>query len=86
MMGLPRCRDVACELSREQDAPAVVRPFAVKLHLMMCRHCRRYARQLQWLRRALRMARSDASSHRLSAASRARIRERLRKESDRPPL
>lgn len=86
MMGLPCCRDVAHELSREQDTPAAGRRWRLRLHLLMCRHCRRYARQLAWLQQALRLARTDARSGRLSAEARERIRERLRKENERPRL
>lgn len=86
MMGLPSCRDVARELSREQDTPAAGRRRALTLHLMMCRHCRRYARQLAWLRQAMRWARNGATPHRLSAEARARIQERLRDEGDSPRL
>lgn len=55
MMGLPSC----CEVSRAvasgvlDDAP-VHRRLAVRLHLLMCRHCRRYARQIRAIGRAAR--------------------------------
>lgn len=88
MMGLPSCREVAAELSREQDVPgAATRRRALTLHLMMCRHCRRYARQLAWMRQALALARSsDTTAPCLPAAARDRIRERLRDETPYPPL
>lgn len=90
MMGLPSCRQVAAELSREQDAPeTAARRRSLKLHLMMCHHCRCYARQLVWIERALRLARpTTAAPPWLPAHARARIRERLRHESDsqRPPI
>lgn len=88
MMGLPTCREVAAQLSREQDAPGGHTPRrAVKMHLMMCRHCRRYARQLAWMQQALALARSsDETVPRLPAAARDRIRERLRDETPHPPL
>lgn len=88
MMGLPTCRDVAAELSREQDAPRRdPRPRSMTLHLMMCRHCRRYARQLAWMQQALTLARTaEAEAPRLPAAARARIRARLHDADPRPPV
>lgn len=86
MIGLPRCQDVARELSREQDAPATARRRALTLHLLMCRHCRRYARQLTWLQQALRETRAHTPPRRLSSQARARIGERLRLENQHPRL
>lgn len=86
MMGLPSCQDVARELSREQDAPTTGRRIGLKMHLMMCRHCRRYARQLAWLQHALGSARTDSTPPRLSPEARARIRDQLHTEGDRSRL
>ncbi|MGN8158014.1 hypothetical protein ACS8YF_04970 [Salinisphaera sp. SWV1] len=59
----------------------------MKLHLLMCRDCRRYARQLAWMQQALTLARSaDVATPGLPAAARARIRNRLRNEHPRPPV
>lgn len=49
----------------------------MRLHLPMCRDCRRYARQLARLSEAIRIVSADAAPPRLPAAARARIRERL---------
>jgi hypothetical protein len=47
-----RCREVATLLSTDQVASqSVSRRIAVRFHLMMCRHCRRFARQLTLLKR-----------------------------------
>jgi hypothetical protein len=48
MMGMPSCCDVSRAVASGalEDAPAR-RRLAVRLHLLMCRHCRRYARQLR---------------------------------------
>jgi|GEM_PF-1744847 len=66
MMGLPTCREVAAQLSREQDAaePTPHR-LSLRLHLMMCRHCRRYERQLVWLRQSLIRVRADDAEPKL---------------------
>lgn len=88
MMGLPNCRKVAAELSREQDTPGHgARRRSVRLHLLMCRHCRRYAHQLTWLAQAMSQVRSsDAGAAKLPAVARARIHDRLRREASRPPV
>lgn len=78
MMGMLSCRDAAARLSREQDESGPAgRRMALRLHLMMCGPCRRYARQLRWLRVAIQRALSDADRWRLSATARERIRARL---------
>jgi hypothetical protein len=48
-----RCKEVATLLSTDRVASqSVSRRIAVRLHLMMCRHCRRFARQLALLKQA----------------------------------
>jgi len=86
MMGLPTCREVAAQLSREQDtAVPMRRSRLLSLHLMMCRYCRRYDRQLAWLRRSLKRARVDAAAPKLSACARARIHQSLQDDDSKHP-
>ena len=48
-----RCKEVATLLSTDQLALAPIgRRLAVRVHLMMCRHCRRFARQIALLKQA----------------------------------
>ena len=48
-----RCQEVATLLSTDQFASQPLwRRAAVRVHLMMCRHCRRFARQLARLTQA----------------------------------
>ncbi|MDA3920089.1 MAG: hypothetical protein PF501_05345 [Salinisphaera sp.] len=83
MMGLPSCREVAALLSREQDDTAPTpRSLSLRLHLLMCRHCRRYERQLTWLRRSFIRVRANPVAPKLPAHTRARIRKRLRRHDD----
>lgn len=50
-----RCREVARLLSAGETSELPWRRrFAVRLHLMMCGHCSRFARQLAWLGRTAR--------------------------------
>jgi hypothetical protein len=45
-----RCRQVARLVSAGELSESALRTrVAVRLHLMMCRHCRRFVRQLSWL-------------------------------------
>lgn len=78
-----RCRDVSEKVSRSMDEPL---PFfqrmAVGIHLMMCRYCRRFRRQLSALRmmsceeEADRPA--DETPDKLSPNAKTRIKEKLR--------
>ena len=48
-----RCKEVATLLSTDRLASQPVwRRVAVRVHLMMCRHCRRFARHLTLLKHA----------------------------------
>lgn len=83
MMGMPSCREAAERLSREQDeADPGGRRLALRMHLLICAHCRRYDRQLRWLRANLRQALTRAGGWQLSSAARERIRARLARERD----
>lgn len=49
------CKETAHAVSTEDVVPGGWRKrLAVKLHLMMCRHCRRYAQQIEALGEATR--------------------------------
>lgn len=79
-MGLPSCREVAVRLSREQDdrsASPDRRSVALRAHLLLCRHCRRYAHQLAWLRATL----GQIPPPVLSDATRSRIRTQMNNAS-----
>ncbi len=44
---MPACRDVAAAIASETLARRLWHQrLAVRIHLLMCRHCRRYAAQL----------------------------------------
>jgi hypothetical protein len=55
MMGIPSCREVTREIASDSliEAPAH-RRLAVWVHLLLCRHCRRYARQMRAIGQAAR--------------------------------
>ena len=74
-----RCEDVSQKVSRSMDDRL---PFhhrmAVRIHLLMCRYCARFRRQLITLRKMSRYVDSDQSSgealSRLSQETKDRIR------------
>jgi len=78
------CREISRLVSISMDRELALRQHAgLRLHLMMCRYCARYRRQLLFLRELMRRysQRCDirADDRHLSAESRERISEKLRK-------
>lgn len=46
------CKDISCLLSDSMDHPLTWRErWAVRLHLLMCRHCSRFQQQVHFLRK-----------------------------------
>lgn len=73
-----RCKEVATLLSTDHIAyQPVWRRAAIRVHVMMCRHCRMFARQLALLKQAAADlgARFDAE---VGADFSQRLQERLR--------
>lgn len=65
------------------ESPPSRTPLACRLHFGICRHCRRYRRQVGLLRRALRQleVRSELNSEqRLPDDFKSGLRQRLQKE------
>lgn len=74
----PSCKDIAHLVSKSQDQRlGFGQRFAIRMHLLFCVYCRRYARQLRWLEQAFGRVREDASAARLDDAARERIRDKL---------
>ena len=82
------CRKATELLSESQDRDLTASErWALRLHLAICRSCRRAARQLQQLRMAItempdevRQALGDRAAH-LSSERKAQIVEAMRKQS-----
>ncbi|NJD61213.1 MAG: zf-HC2 domain-containing protein [Deltaproteobacteria bacterium] len=79
------CRDVTRLLSRSMDASLPVgKRIGVRFHLLICKFCARYRRQLLLIRKAARHLAEAAdrpegsAGEKLSAEARDRIRESLR--------
>lgn len=48
------CKDISGLLSESMDRPLTWRErWAVRLHLLMCRHCSRFQQQVHFLRKAV---------------------------------
>lgn len=73
------CRGASRLLSKGQEQPLCFREqWALKVHLFFCVSCRRYARQLRWMDKTIRLLAGKWSTYRLSAAAKARIRATLK--------
>jgi len=78
----PNCREVSRAQSEalEHRLPAVKR-FGVWLHLLLCKWCRRYGKQIRFLRAAAHDHPEEftgVAPGKLSAEARERIKQRLR--------
>jgi hypothetical protein len=70
-----KCRDVEQMIGNDSIRNAgFAERFAVRLHLMMCRHCRAYARQI----RAIGDAARGLLNRPEDAATLARLQDRIR--------
>jgi hypothetical protein len=81
-----RCSDVSQLVSRSMDSPLpLYRRMGVRVHLMVCRYCRLFRRQLLAIRRLSRDASGvppeGQSPKKLSDGARARMKESLRSAS-----
>jgi hypothetical protein len=77
------CQDVSRKLSQSMDeALSLSQRMAIRIHLMMCRYCSRFHRQLVWLRKMSRLMDADQSTdkthEKLSEETKTRIKEKLR--------
>jgi hypothetical protein len=74
---MPACNEVSRAIATDElVAAGWRRKLSIKLHLLMCRHCRRYARQLKVIGTATqRMFGQDS----LEPGSRARLRSSILK-------
>jgi predicted anti-sigma-YlaC factor YlaD len=80
-----RCDEVSKKVSQGMDTPlSLWARILIRMHLWMCRHCRRVYGQLHQLRRMSRFEDADASDcppdlpDALSPEARERIKEKVR--------
>ncbi len=76
----PRCGEISELSSRKLDgALPLAERLSRRLHFLTCPGCRRYDKQLKFLRRAFRMQPPPADAH-LSEQARQRIASRVSEE------
>jgi hypothetical protein len=80
----PNCRDASRLQSEALDKKlSFVQRFGLGLHLVVCKWCRRYGKQIRFLRDAAQEHPenlSEAVPQKLSSEARERIRQRLQSE------
>ena len=75
-----RCKDVSHKVSLSLDASLPLHQrLAVRMHLMMCRYCARFRRQLIMLRKACRLVDDEPSTDEATATLSNETRERIKK-------
>ena len=78
------CRQITRLVSRSMDGRlAWHQRLAVRVHLLYCVWCRRYAAQIKFLRKAARQLATEpheGSTHKLSSEAKARLNARLQDE------
>lgn len=84
------CKDASGLVSEAQDRPLGVRErWSLRLHLWMCANCRRYERQIRFLRKALRAWALDSEmglpGPELPASARDRIGKALAERDESKP-
>lgn len=73
-----RCREVARLLDTQQlEVQGFLKMFQVPMHLWMCRHCRRFERQIRQLRAAARSLLGSAQAGRPEGELEEKIPRRL---------
>jgi hypothetical protein len=78
------CREASRAQSEALEHPLPLsKRIGLKIHLFICQWCRRYGRQLRFLREAAHdhaESLTDASGQKLSSAARDRIKQKLQSE------
>ena len=82
MMGMPSCREVVRAVAGEElERVSLRRRLAVRFHLLICRHCRRYTLQIRAIGRAAREALANPAGEQESLA---RLRRSILRKLDPP--
>lgn len=83
-MWMFNCRQIARLVSASMDRKLPPsRRIGVRIHLLMCRHCARYSKQLHLMRRLIRSRASDAkySSITMDEQAKERLRQLINKKN-----
>ena len=83
---MPTCRQVSRLQSDALDRPlSLPKRFGLHLHLLVCKWCRRYGKQVRFLRQAVQDHPdevNEASPRTLSPEARERLKRSLHRETD----
>ena len=83
---LPTCRQVSRLQSDALDQPlSLPKRFGLRLHLLVCKWCRRYGKQIRFLHQAVHEhpdELSQATPRTLSPEARERLKNSLRSEKE----
>jgi anti-sigma factor ChrR (cupin superfamily) len=72
-----KCRDVGQQIGTDGiQHSGLMKRLAVRLHLMMCRHCRAYARQIRAIGKAARDINASSADPTTVARMKRRITDR----------
>jgi len=79
----PSCKQASRLQSESMDRPLTFfEGFGLRIHLFLCKWCRRYGEQLKFLRRAAHQCDDHPSASKLSPEARERIKQRLQSETE----
>jgi len=79
------CKKVSRLVSESMDRDiGTMHRLGLRFHLMMCRYCARYARQLRLIRKKIRSAvtEKDAPAHTLPEETKKRLQDLIKHHSD----
>lgn len=79
----PNCRQASRLQSEGMDRPlTLLEALGLRIHLLLCKWCRRYGKQLKFLRNAAHHCEEHQSPQKLSPEARERIKQRLQSEKE----
>lgn len=82
-MWMLHCDKVSKFVSESMDRDlSFTQRMGVRVHLLMCRHCARFARQLEHMRSAIRQESSNYPHHKLDEDAKARMKKRIHQKHD----
>lgn len=77
-----RCKEATEWISRDMERPlSLIQQLQLRVHMIMCLLCKRYAQQLRFLRRAMRDQREFWPGATLSSEARERLVRALKSAS-----
>lgn len=79
----PSCKQASRLQSEGMDRPLTfLERFGLRIHLFLCKWCRRYGKQLKFLRDAAHHCEDHSPAQKLSPEARERIKQRLQSEKE----